>query len=51
MPASINPPRNKAIAFFDGRNLFHSVKESFGYAYPNYHPKRLAQAILIKGLL
>lgn len=44
MPAPTASP-NKAIAFFDGQNLFHSVKESFGYGYPNYHPKHLAQAV------
>lgn len=35
----------KAIAFFDGQNLFHSVKEAFGYSYPNYDPKSLAKSI------
>lgn len=35
----------RAVAFFDGQNLYHSVKDSFGYTYPNYHPQKLAQAI------
>jgi len=40
-----NKNTNRAIAFFDGQNLFHSVKESFGYNYPNYNPKKLARAV------
>jgi len=33
---SKEPPVKRAITFIDGQNLFHSVKESFGYAHPNY---------------
>lgn len=39
------PQVKRAIAFFDGQNLFHAVKEAFGYTFPNYHPTRLDQAI------
>ena len=39
------PPVKRAIAFFDGQNLFHAVKAAFGYTYPNYDAKALAQAI------
>lgn len=45
MSTSIKSRHYKAIAFFDGQNLFHSVKESFGYCYPNYNPRPLAQVI------
>jgi len=39
-------PRTKTvIAFFDGQNLFHAVKKAFGYHYPNYYPKALAEEI------
>jgi len=38
----INP---QAITFFDGQNLFCSAKRAFGYPYPNYDPKKLAQQI------
>ena len=39
-------PRDKrAIAFIDGQNLYHSVRESFGYPYPNCDVQCLAQAI------
>ncbi len=43
MPAE--PPVKRAIAFFDGQNLFHTVKSAFGYIYPNYDVKALAQSI------
>ena len=39
------PPDKVAIAFVDGQNLYHSVRESFGYPYPNYEVQCLAQAI------
>jgi len=38
-----NPIR--AIAFFDGQNLFHCAKAAFGHRYPNYDPRALAEAI------
>ena len=39
-------PKNKrAIAFFDGQNLYYAAKKAFGYPYPNYDPVALAQAI------
>lgn len=37
----------RAIAFIDGQNLFHSVKESFGYTYPNYDPHVLAGTVCL----
>ncbi|MBF0475857.1 MAG: NYN domain-containing protein [Deltaproteobacteria bacterium] len=39
------PTTIKAVAFFDGQNLFHSAKEIFGYTFPNYDPQKLAQTI------
>jgi len=39
------PTVKRAVAFFDGQNLFHSAREAFGYTYPNYDPLALAQAI------
>jgi uncharacterized LabA/DUF88 family protein len=42
------PSQPKAIAFFDGQNLYHSVKRIFGYTYPNYNPKKLSQQICAK---
>jgi uncharacterized LabA/DUF88 family protein len=39
------PPVKRTIAFVDGQNLFHAVKSAFGYTYPNYNVKALAQSI------
>ncbi|MCB9768690.1 MAG: NYN domain-containing protein [Candidatus Omnitrophica bacterium] len=39
------PSVKRAFAFFDGQNLFHSAKESFGYTYPNFAPRLLAEQI------
>jgi hypothetical protein len=33
---SVEPEVKRAVAFFDGQNLFHAVKNAFGYKYPNY---------------
>lgn len=41
----IEPPVKRAVAFFDGQNLFHAAKEAFGYTYPNFDPRCLAEAI------
>jgi uncharacterized LabA/DUF88 family protein len=35
----------RAVAFFDGQNLFHSAKAAFGYTYPNFDPLALSHAI------
>ncbi|MCX6646067.1 MAG: NYN domain-containing protein [bacterium] len=42
-------PENKRVyAFFDGQNLYHAVKEAFGYTYPNYDPLQLARVLCNK---
>lgn len=43
MPAE--PELKRAIAFFDGQNLFHAAREAFGYSYPNYNPLELALSV------
>lgn len=43
MPAE--PELKRAIAFFDGQNLFHAAREAFGYSYPNYDPLELSLSI------
>lgn len=44
----INEPKiKKAIVFVDGQNLFHTVKKAFGYTYPNYDVKLLAEKICL----
>jgi hypothetical protein len=32
----LEPTPKRAITFIDGQNLFHGVRESFGYTFPNY---------------
>jgi len=39
------PSIQRAVAFFDGQNLFHAAREAFGYEYPNYSPLPLATRI------
>lgn len=39
------PQIKRAIAFIDGQNLFHAVRKAFGYTYPNFDPRRLAESI------
>lgn len=39
------PDPIRAIAFFDGQNLFHCAKKAFGYSYPNYDPLALATEV------
>ncbi len=38
----------KAVAFFDGQNLFHSVREAFGCYHPNYDVLLLSKKICLK---
>jgi uncharacterized LabA/DUF88 family protein len=35
----------RAVAFIDGQNLFHSAKQAFGYNFPNYNVRKLAEHI------
>jgi len=41
----VEPDVKRTIAFFDGQNLYHAVREAFGYHYPNYDVVALAKAI------
>ncbi len=41
----IAPQHPRAVVFVDGQNIFHSVKNAFGYTYPNYDITALAQSI------
>ena len=40
---------DRAIAFFDGQNLFHSAKQAFGYGSPNFDVRALAEAACKNG--
>lgn len=39
------PQHKRAVAFFDGQNLYHSAKRALGYTFPNYDPVKLAKAV------
>jgi uncharacterized LabA/DUF88 family protein len=39
------PAVKRAVVFVDGQNLFHSVREAFGYTYPNYDARALAERL------
>ena len=39
------PSTKRAVAFVDGQNLYHSVREAFGYTYPNYDVSALSRNI------
>ena len=43
MPAE--PKIKRTFVFFDGQNLFYAAKEAFGYPYPNYDPRLLADTV------
>jgi uncharacterized LabA/DUF88 family protein len=43
MPAE--PLVKRAVAFFDGQNLFYAAKDAFGYTFPNYDPTALARSV------
>jgi uncharacterized LabA/DUF88 family protein len=42
------PAQPRVVAFFDGQNLYRSVKAAFGYTYPNYDPTKLSRLVCSK---
>lgn len=42
------PSTKRTFVFVDGQNLFYATKKAFGYTFPNYDPKALAQKICEK---
>lgn len=42
------PSIKRASVFIDGQNLFYAAKEAFGYPYPNYDARKLADAVCRK---
>jgi len=42
---ALEPSSKRAIAFFDGQNLFHAARQTFGCHYPNYDPIALAATV------
>jgi hypothetical protein len=41
----LEPAVKRAFAFVDGQNLFHQVKDAFGYRFPNYDVLSLARGV------
>ena len=39
------PAIKRAVSFVDGQNLFHHVREAFGYTHPNYDILRLSEYV------
>ena len=39
----LEPAIKRAVAFVDGQNLFHHVKDSFGYRFPNFDVLKLSE--------
>ena len=45
---AVEPDVKRAVAFFDGQNLYRHAKEAFGHHHPNYHPVKLFDAVCIE---
>jgi hypothetical protein len=41
------PTEKRAVAFFDGQNLYRHAKDAFGHHYPNYDPIKLFDAVCV----
>jgi len=41
----LEPAIKRAVAFFDGQNLYRAAKEAFGYHYPNYDVQKLSRLV------
>lgn len=39
------PDIKRAVAFFDGQNLYRHAMEAFGHHHPNYDPQKLFSAV------
>ncbi|WP_461211327.1 NYN domain-containing protein [Desulfocurvus sp. DL9XJH121] len=42
------PEVKRAMAYFDGQNLFHAAKYAFGHTWPSYDPLLLARAVCVR---
>jgi uncharacterized LabA/DUF88 family protein len=43
------PPVKRAVAFYDGQNLYRHAKDAFGHHHPNYDPIKLFNAVCASG--
>lgn len=41
----VEPTKKRAFAYVDGQNLFYAAREAFGFEYPNYDIRKLAQTV------
>lgn len=41
----IEPAIKRAVTFVDGQNLYHHVKDAFGYSFPNYDILKLSECV------
>jgi uncharacterized LabA/DUF88 family protein len=39
------PSVKRTVVFIDGQNLFHAAREAFGYIFPNYDVRALAEHV------
>lgn len=39
------PSKKRAVAFYDGQNLYHHAKAAFSHYHPNYDPLKLFNAV------
>jgi uncharacterized LabA/DUF88 family protein len=39
------PALKRCVVFIDGQNLYHCVRETFGYSHPNYDVLKLARTV------
>jgi uncharacterized LabA/DUF88 family protein len=44
----IEPEEKRVFAFIDGQNLYHSVKDAFGFTYPNFDVILLSRRVCEK---
>jgi uncharacterized LabA/DUF88 family protein len=44
----MEPTTKRAIAFFDGQNLFFAAKAAFGYGYANFDAPALARLVCVR---
>jgi len=42
------PATKRAVVYIDGQNLFNAVKDAFGYSFPNYNVRDLAEKICVE---
>jgi uncharacterized LabA/DUF88 family protein len=44
----IEPAKKQCVVFFDAPSMHRAIQSSFGAAWPDFHPLRLAQAVCLR---